>query len=63
MSAASPRRWLITGASGQLGSDLARVLSPAPIPGVAVLGGPKVMAATRADLDVTDSAAVRAAVR
>ncbi|MCU1690855.1 MAG: dTDP-4-dehydrorhamnose reductase [Jatrophihabitantaceae bacterium] len=63
MSAASPRRWLITGASGQLGSDLARVLSPAPTPGVAVLGGPKVMAATRADLDVTDSAAVRAAVR
>ena len=61
MSASSPRRWLITGASGQLGSDLARVLGPQP--GEAVLGGPTVMAAGRADLDVTDSAAVRAAVR
>lgn len=59
----APRRWLITGASGQLGSDLARILSPAPRPGEAVLGGPKVMAASRHDLDVTDSQAVRAAVR
>lgn len=57
------RRWLITGASGQLGRDLARVLGPSGQAGAAVLGGPKVMAAGRGDLDVTDSHAVRAAVR
>jgi dTDP-4-dehydrorhamnose reductase len=59
----TPRRWLITGASGQLGSDLVRSLSLVPRPGEAVLGGPTVMAASRRDLDVTDPHAVRAAVR
>ena len=63
MSPRTPRRWLVTGAYGQLGSDLVRALAPPPRPGEAVLGGPKVMAAGRAELDVTDSSAVRAAIR
>jgi len=47
-------RWLVTGAGGMLGRDLRTVLAEA--------GETDVVAATRADLDVTDPAAVRAAV-
>ena len=47
-------RWLVTGAAGMLGHDLvARLASH---------GGPEVTAAGRDDLDVTDAAAVGAAV-
>lgn len=44
-------RWLITGAGGQLGTDL-----------VAALRGEDVRAFTRTDLDIADSAAVAAAI-
>jgi dTDP-4-dehydrorhamnose reductase len=44
-------RWLITGAGGMLGRDLC-----------AVLAGVDLVAATRAELDITDAAAVRVAV-
>jgi len=44
-------RWLVTGAGGMLGRDL-----------VAALAGHEVVALTRAELDITDVAAVRAAV-
>jgi dTDP-4-dehydrorhamnose reductase len=47
-------RWLVTGAGGMLGRDLRTVLAEA--------GETDVVAATRADLDVTDPSAVRAAV-
>ena len=47
-------RWLVTGAAGMLGRDLCAVLAGA--------GESDVVAATRADLDVTDPAAVRDAV-
>ncbi|MFI5496981.1 dTDP-4-dehydrorhamnose reductase [Actinoplanes sp. NPDC051859] len=47
-------RWLITGAGGMLGRDLGTVLAAA--------GERDVLAATRADLDITDPAAVRDAV-
>jgi dTDP-4-dehydrorhamnose reductase len=47
-------RWLVTGAGGMLGRDLGAVLAAA--------GETEVVAATRADLDVTDPAAVRDAV-
>jgi dTDP-4-dehydrorhamnose reductase len=47
-------RWLITGAGGMLGRDLAEVLS--------VRGTGTVTALTRQELDITDAAAVRAAV-
>jgi dTDP-4-dehydrorhamnose reductase len=47
-------RWLVTGAGGMLGRDLCDVLGRA--------GETGVVAATRADLDVTDPAAVRSAV-
>lgn len=47
-------RWLITGAGGMLGRDLCAVLAAG--------GETDVIAATRADLDVTDAAAVREAV-
>ncbi|WP_336923639.1 dTDP-4-dehydrorhamnose reductase [Aquipuribacter sp. SD81] len=50
---AAPGRWLVTGASGMLGSEVVRRLTAL---------GHDVTAATRADLDVTDEAAVRAAV-
>ena len=46
-----PPRALVTGAGGQLGSDLLAVL------------GPSARGVTRAELDVTDEAAVRRAVR
>ncbi|MER5714780.1 dTDP-4-dehydrorhamnose reductase [Streptomyces sp. NPDC002132] len=46
-------RWLITGAGGMLGRDLTDVL---------VGRGAEVTASTRQELDVTDAAAVRAAV-
>ncbi|MFF0432166.1 dTDP-4-dehydrorhamnose reductase [Streptomyces sp. NPDC004327] len=46
-------RWLITGAAGMLGRDLADVLAEA---------GADVTALTRKDLDITDAEAVRAAV-
>jgi dTDP-4-dehydrorhamnose reductase len=44
-------RWLITGAGGQLGSDLRRTLSGPD-------GADEVQAVTRAELDVTDAVAV-----
>ena len=44
-------KWLVTGAGGMLGADL-----------VAALGGRELTALTRADLDVTDPQACRAAV-
>ncbi|MFC0506032.1 dTDP-4-dehydrorhamnose reductase [Micromonospora costi] len=47
-------RLLVTGAGGMLGQDLLAVLAPRV--------DLKVTAATRADLDITDAAAVRAAV-
>jgi dTDP-4-dehydrorhamnose reductase len=47
-------RWLVTGAGGLLGRDLCAAL--------AEVGEGDVVAATRADLDITDPAAVRAAV-
>jgi len=48
-------RWLVTGAGGMLGRDLRTALAEA--------GETEVLAASRADLDVTDPAAVRDAVR
>ncbi|MEY9875389.1 dTDP-4-dehydrorhamnose reductase [Streptacidiphilus sp. MAP12-33] len=54
MSGASGLRWLVTGAGGMLGRDLVAVLGEA--------GAERVTAADRAALDVTDAAAVRAAV-
>ena len=47
-------RWLVTGASGMLGRDLCAVLGE--------VGETDVVAADRAVLDITDAAAVRAAV-
>ncbi|MFJ5881052.1 dTDP-4-dehydrorhamnose reductase [Kitasatospora cineracea] len=47
-------RWLVTGAAGMLGRDVLRVLAAA---------GTEATALTRAELDVTDPAAVAAAVR
>jgi len=47
------KRWLVTGAGGMLGRDLVSVLSAA---------GHDVTAARRADLDITDATAVKAAV-
>jgi dTDP-4-dehydrorhamnose reductase len=47
--------WLVTGARGQLGTDLLEVLGNRPDDDVTALG--------RAELDLTDEAAVRAAVR
>ncbi|MFB6392182.1 dTDP-4-dehydrorhamnose reductase [Polymorphospora lycopeni] len=49
-----PARWLVTGAGGMLGHDLLAVLGRHP--------GARVTAATRADLDLTDAAAVKSAV-
>ncbi|MDX6229836.1 MAG: dTDP-4-dehydrorhamnose reductase [Frankiales bacterium] len=46
-------RWLVTGAGGQLGSDLVSVLTAA---------GDEVVGLTRADLDISDERSVRAAV-
>jgi dTDP-4-dehydrorhamnose reductase len=45
-------RWLVTGAGGQLGTHL-----------IEVLDGADVIALTRAQLDITDAAAVEAAIR
>ncbi|MFF9199570.1 dTDP-4-dehydrorhamnose reductase [Streptomyces sp. NPDC014779] len=53
MDDATPTRWLVTGAAGMLGRDLAEVLAGA---------GAEVTALTRAELDVTDAGAVEAAV-
>ncbi|WP_042401329.1 dTDP-4-dehydrorhamnose reductase [Streptacidiphilus carbonis] len=47
-------RWLVTGSAGMLGTDLLAVLDGVP--------GIETTAVTRAELDVTDPAAVRAAV-
>nr|WP_282205977.1 dTDP-4-dehydrorhamnose reductase [Kitasatospora fiedleri] len=47
-------RWLVTGAAGMLGRDVLRVLAAAGVGATAL---------TRAELDVTDPAAVAAAVR
>ena len=46
-------RWLVTGAAGQLGSDLVSVLT---------FSGEDVVGLTRADLDIADERAVRRAV-
>jgi len=55
-SGASRReRWLIVGAGGQLGADLLRVLAERPDAG-------DVIGLTRAELDITDEAAVAKAV-
>lgn len=54
MSPQPDRRWLITGAAGMLGRDLAAVL--------AERGEDAVIAADRATLDLADAGAVRAAV-
>ncbi|MEY9861266.1 dTDP-4-dehydrorhamnose reductase [Catenulispora sp. GAS73] len=48
------RRWLVTGAAGMLGTDLVALLRADPAAAVTAL--------TRAELDVTDPAAVAAAV-
>ncbi len=53
MSAQQARRWLITGGTGMLGTDLAALLRST---------GAEVTAASRADLDITDASAVEAAV-
>jgi dTDP-4-dehydrorhamnose reductase len=50
-------RWLVTGSGGMLGLDLQVVLALAGVPDA------DVTALTRAELDVTDAAAVREAVR
>ena len=47
------RRWLVTGADGMLGRDLTDLLTA---------GGDQVIGLNRADLDVTDAAAVTAAL-
>jgi dTDP-4-dehydrorhamnose reductase len=47
-------RWLVTGAGGMLGTDLVSMLRQQ---------GARVTAVTRQDLDITDSAAVTAAIR
>ncbi|MEY9962290.1 dTDP-4-dehydrorhamnose reductase [Streptacidiphilus sp. MAP12-16] len=49
-----PSRWLVVGAGGMLGRDLLAVLAGTP--------DVQVGARTRAELDITDAAAVRAAV-
>lgn len=48
-------RWLVTGAHGMVGRELLHILDRDP--------GTRVTGAARADLDITDPAAVRAAVR
>ena len=53
MSAGPTPRWLVTGAGGMLGRDVVGLLAPQR----------PVTALARADLDVTDAAAVAAAVR
>ncbi|MFL6111290.1 MAG: dTDP-4-dehydrorhamnose reductase [Catenulispora sp.] len=52
--AQAPRRWLVTGAGGMLGADLVALLRADP--------AVQVTALTRSELDVTDPAAVAAAV-
>jgi dTDP-4-dehydrorhamnose reductase len=52
---AAPIAWLVTGARGQLGSDLLAVLAGRPEDSVTALG--------RAELDLTDEGRVRDAVR
>jgi len=47
-------RWLITGAGGMVGTDLRQALEAR---------GEEVVAVTKADLDITDGAAVRELVR
>lgn len=54
VSSAGSRRWLVTGAAGMLGTDLVARLRGS---------GADVVGLRRADLDVTDLEAVRAAVR
>ena len=50
-------RWLITGAHGQLGSDLQQVLAAAPN-----AADDQVRALGSAELDITDRSAISAAV-
>jgi dTDP-4-dehydrorhamnose reductase len=57
MSGPQQRRWLVTGARGQLGADLCRVLAAA---GVA---GEQLLALGSDQLDITSSASVQAAFR
>ncbi len=47
-------RWIVTGARGQLGSDLVSLFSASP--------GDDVLALSRAELDISDSAAVSSAI-
>ncbi|PJI94250.1 dTDP-4-dehydrorhamnose reductase [Luteimicrobium subarcticum] len=54
MQQGQQQRWVVVGAAGMLGQDLVAVLADA---------GRTVRGTTRADLDVTDAAACRAAVR
>ncbi|WP_166850524.1 dTDP-4-dehydrorhamnose reductase [Isoptericola sp. BMS4] len=54
VSSTGPRRWLVTGAAGMLGTDMVARLRAA---------GADVVGLRRADLDVTDPSAARAAVR
>nr|MDT0657574.1 dTDP-4-dehydrorhamnose reductase [Micromonospora sp. DSM 115978] len=54
MTGADGGRWLVTGAGGMLGRDLVTVLDAGP--------HRRVTATTRADLDLTDPAALRSAV-
>jgi dTDP-4-dehydrorhamnose reductase len=55
VSTAVPISWLVTGAHGQLGHDLVEALAERP--------GDQVTAVGRAEMDLTDEAAVRTAVR
>lgn len=54
MTAELPSRWLVTGARGQLGTDLCRVLAEAGV------GAERLLAAGSGELDITSSAAVQA---
>ena len=56
-----PVRWMVTGAGGALGRELVARLTPPDAPPADWASG-GVVAVTRAELDVTDPAAVRDAV-
>ena len=55
MTGGQPRRWLVTGARGQLGTDLCRVLAAAGVE------GDRLLALGSDQLDITSSSAVQAA--
>ena len=54
-ASAATARWLVTGAAGMLGTELVEALSDSA-------AGPRTSALTRAQLDITDGAAVKEAV-